>query len=116
MTGILPLDFCNDIQDDAISIMPIPTFSYNHRLSVWRDYRLQLHCCRCEQRSTSIAVAGLIRWHGDQTFAEILSRLRCMFCRQRPTFISLVSMAASDTVTKHGGGWSITLTAEDATG
>jgi hypothetical protein len=94
--------------------MPIPTFSYRHRLSVWRDYRLKMHCCRCEQRSTSIEVAGLIRWHGDKTFAEIVRRLRCMFCRQRPTFLSLVPMSASDTAMKHGGSWSIMLTVEGA--
>lgn len=96
--------------------MPVQKFSYNHRLSVWRDYRLEMHCCRCEQRTTSIEVKGLIRCHGDRTFAEILSRLRCMFCRQRPTFVSLCSMTAGDTAVKHGGGWSLILTAEDATG
>lgn len=96
--------------------MPVQKFSYSHRLSVWRDYRLEMHCCRCEQRSTSIEVRGLIRWHGDRTFAEILSRLRCMFCRQRPTFVSLCSLAAGDTGVKHGAIWSLVLTPDHATG
>jgi hypothetical protein len=64
--------------------------------------------------NTTIQVAGLIRWHGDKTSAEIVRRLRCMFCRRRPTFPSLVPMSASDTAMKHGGGWSIMLTVEGA--
>ncbi len=96
--------------------MPLQKFSYRHRLSVLRDYRLEMHCCRCEQRSTSIEVRGLIRWHGNRTFAEILSRLRCMFCRQRPTFISLCSATMSDTTAKQGASWSLVLTVENATG
>jgi len=96
--------------------MPVQKFSYHHRLSVWRDYRLEMHCCRCEQRSTSVEVKGLIRWHGDRTFAEILPRLRCMFCRQRPTFVSLCSLTTNDATVKHGGVWSLHLTAGHATG
>jgi hypothetical protein len=96
--------------------MPVQKFSYNHRLSVWRAYRLEMHCCRCEQRSTSIEVKGLIRWHGDRTFAEILARLRCMFCRQRPTFVSLCSIAADDTAMKNGASWSLVLTPEGVSG
>ncbi len=69
--------------------MPPAKFSRHHRLSVWRDYRLHMHCCRCEERTTYIEVAGLIRWHGDKTFTEILRRLRCMHCKGRPTFIFL---------------------------
>lgn len=84
-------------------------FSHNHRLSVWRDYRLQMHCCRCEQRSTHIDVAGLIRWHGDKTFAEILPRLRCMFCKQRTTFLSLVAVTQRDAGDMQGSTWSLLL-------
>lgn len=94
--------------------MPVQNFSYRHRLSVWRDYRLEMHCCRCEQRTTGMEVAGLIRFYGDKTFAEIIRRLRCMFCKQRPTFIALCSMATSDAGEKHGARWSLILTAECA--
>jgi len=115
-------EYCRLISVTAIKMMailrgshmPVPTFSYLHKLSVWRDYRLQMHCCCCHQRNTTIQVAGLIRWHGDKTFAQIVRRLRCTFCRQRPTFLALVPMSASDTTMKHGGGWSIMLTAEGA--
>jgi hypothetical protein len=118
--GIMPLDFCNGNQDDDDPSqghsMPVQNFSYGQRLSVWRDYRLEMHCCRCEQRTTSIEVKGLIRWHGDRTFAEILSRLRCMFCRQRPTFVSLCSGTAGDAAVKHSASWSLVLTADNITG
>lgn len=89
--------------------MPVQNFSYRHKLSVWRDYRLEMHCCRCEQRSTSIEVRGLIRFYGDKTFAEILARLRCMFCRQRPTLISLCSIAAGDSHQNLTASWSLVL-------
>ena len=94
--------------------MPVQKFSYNHRLSVWRDYRVEMHCCRCEQRSTHIEVAGLIRWHGDKTFSEILPRLRCMFCKQRPTFLFLAAMTEHDAGAIQGSAWSLLLACEGA--
>ncbi len=84
-------------------------FSHFHKLSVWRDYRLQMHCCRCEQRSTYIEVAGLIRGHGDKTFAEILPRLRCMFCKQRPTFLSLAALTQRDAGDMQRSTWGLLL-------
>jgi hypothetical protein len=68
-----------------------------------------MHCCRCEQRSTHIDVAGLIRFYGDKTFAEILPRLRCMFCKQRPTFLSLAAVAQRDAGDMQGSTWSLLL-------
>jgi hypothetical protein len=93
--------------------MPPAKFSHNHRLSVWRDYRLHMHCCRCEQRSTHIEVAGLIRWHGDKTFTELLPRLRCMFCKQRPTFLSLAPNVVRDAGETQGATWSLVLMTDD---
>jgi hypothetical protein len=89
--------------------MPPAKFSRHHRLSVWRDYRLHMHCCRCEQRSTHIEVAGLIRWHGDKTFTELLPRLRCMFCKQRPTFLSLAPNIVRDAGETQGATWNLVL-------
>jgi hypothetical protein len=95
--------------------MPAQKFSYNHRLSVWRDYRLEMHCCRCDQRTTGMEVAALIRWHGDKTFEEIVRRLCCGFCRRRPTFLALTSNASSTAAEKHGARWCLILTDECAT-
>jgi hypothetical protein len=30
-----------------------------------------------------------MRWHGDHTFAEIVTRLRCKYCRKKPASVHL---------------------------
>jgi len=50
-----------------------------------------------------------MRWHGDKTFAELLPRLSCMFCRQRPTFLSLAPNIVRDAGDTQGATWSLVL-------
>jgi hypothetical protein len=66
-----------------------PTFLLSHKLSTWPECFLEIRCERCEQRRLTIAVKGLMRWYGDRTFREIISRLRCKYCRRRPAVIHL---------------------------
>ncbi len=58
-------------------------------LSDWPDCVLEIRCHLCGGRSSQCAVKGLIHWYGDRTFAEILKRIRCKFCRRRPAPVYL---------------------------
>jgi hypothetical protein len=86
-----------------------PKFLYSHTLSLWPDCYLEMHCHRCEQRSAVIQVKGLLRWYGNRTFAEILSRLRCQFCRRRPSAVSLISERGEDASTTQPARWTLPL-------
>ena len=68
-----------------------PPFRLGQRLSDWPDCCLELHCCRGQP---VFPVRLLIRDHGDRTFAEVLTKLRCKQCRKPPAR----STSAPDTV------------------
>lgn len=71
------------------SLMHPPKFLPDHRLSDWPECVLEIRCRICGGRSASCAVKGLIRWYGDRTFAEVLARLRCKYCRKKPAPVYL---------------------------
>ena len=115
--GILPLEICNDNQDDCLPLMSVssmhpPRFLQSHMLSDWPECFLEIRCRWCEQRSMTIAVKGLMRWYGNKTFAEILSRLRCKFCRRRPSAVFLSTMRPGDPAATQRGQWTIVLVRE----
>jgi hypothetical protein len=90
-----------------------PRFLYSHRLSDWQECCLQMHCRLCEQRSAVMQVKGLMRWYGNRTFAEILSRLRCQFCRRRPSAVFLKTIRSADSNAAQGDQWTLDLVRAD---
>ena len=57
-------------------------------------------------------VKGLMRWYGNKTFAEILSRLRCQFCGRRPSAVLLSAMRPGDEGAAQAGQWTLVLVRE----
>lgn len=72
-----------------------PRFLQSHMLSDWPECFLEMRCRWCHQRSMTVAVKGLMRWYGNKTFAEVLSRLRCKFCRRTPASVCLLASKRS---------------------
>ena len=58
-----------------------PPFRPAQLLSDWPDCQLELHCCA---GTTIYPVRLLAARHGDRTFADLLTRLRCKRCRRPP--------------------------------
>jgi hypothetical protein len=52
----------------------------------WPACRLELNCCRGQ---SVLPVRLLLRDHGDRTFGQVLSRLRCQKCRKPPAPVYL---------------------------
>jgi hypothetical protein len=63
-----------------------PPFRLDHRLSDWPACSLELQCCK---GATLYPVRLLRQGHGDQTFWEILRRLRCKSCKRPPAPVYL---------------------------
>ena len=53
----------------------------------------------------TIAVKGLLRWYGNRTFAEVLSRLRCKYCRRSPAAVYLHAAQNSAAGGKPAAHW-----------
>ena len=89
-----------------------PEFRLTHRLSDWPECWLHVHCHgpRCNGRSATPAVKLLrARCPGDPPFSEVVARLRCEMCGQRP---APVFLCASPHRTALGGpapGWTVEL-------
>jgi hypothetical protein len=66
-----------------------PRFLISHLLSDWPECFLEIRCRPCGDRSSQCAIKGLIRWYGDRTFAEVLARIKCKYCRKRPARVYL---------------------------
>lgn len=66
-----------------------PQFLLSQLLSDWPDCILEMRCVRCNGRSMTCAVKGLMRWYGNCSFAVLLSRLKCKFCRRAPSPVYL---------------------------
>jgi hypothetical protein len=61
-----------------------PAFSVSHRLSDWPECVLELNCPKPAGRMVQYPVRLLAQRHGNLTFAELLPKLRCKCCGQRP--------------------------------
>ena len=88
-----------------------PPFRPDHRLSDWLDCSLEL--CRCKD-TTVYPVRLLVAQHGNRTFEQVLSRLRCQRCGKKPAPVYLCAGSR-----RHSGGaaadWAIELVAEPRT-
>jgi len=89
-----------------------PRFLRTHLLSQWPECSLEIGCRRCETRTMTIAVKGLMRWYGNRSFADILDRLRCKYCRRRPTTVRLHAMRGNDAVSDALTSWSLQIVSE----
>jgi hypothetical protein len=78
----------------SVTSMHPPPFLVSHMLSAWAECSLEIYCERCERRRMTIAVKGLTSWYGNRTFAEVLSRLRCKYCRRSPAAVYLYASQA----------------------
>ena len=86
-----------------------PHFTPQQRLSDWPQCIVELRCCTGIH---PIPVRMLLAKHGDLTFAELISKLRCSKCRKPAAPIYL---NASNHRTHCGGpppDWSIELRPE----
>jgi hypothetical protein len=86
-----------------------PTFLESQHLSDWPDCFLEVRCNRCIGRSSVSPVKGLLRWHGDAPFAEVLKRLKCKYCRHTPTFVYLCASQVRTACMGQPTGWAIEL-------
>jgi hypothetical protein len=66
-----------------------PPFRPEHRLSDWPDCSLELHCCNCCKGVTVYPVRLLAKQHGNRTFGQLLSQLRCKDCGGKPAPVYL---------------------------
>ena len=84
-----------------------PPFRPHQRLSDWPGCILELHCCK---GTTRYPVRLLASRHGDCTFAQVLGRLRCGQCHNKPAPVYLCAGHR-----EHAGGappdWAIELVA-----
>lgn len=85
-----------------------PDFHTSHLLSDWPNCFLEAHCFRCMRRRSVSSIRSLMREHGNVSFTELLSRLKCRFFLGKPT---LVHLCASQVRTCMGPptGWAIEL-------
>ncbi len=86
-----------------------PRFLQSHLLSDWPECFLEMRCRWCHERRMAVAVKGLMRWHGNKTFAEVLARLRCKFCRRTPASVRLLASKPSGEDSA-ATGWTLELT------
>jgi hypothetical protein len=66
-----------------------PPFRPNHRLSDWPDCHLEMHCSGCNGRTVITPIKLLIAHHGNVQFADLLPKLRCSKCQNRPAPVFL---------------------------
>ena len=66
-----------------------PMFRLQQRLSDWPDCHLELRCEGCRGRVTVPSVKLLLGQLGDVTFDDLVPRLRCQHCRNKPASIYL---------------------------
>jgi hypothetical protein len=82
-----------------------PPFRLAQRLSDWPACSLELQCCK---GVTIYPLRLMIRQRGDETFAKVLSKLRCKQCGKPPAPVYLCAGHRS-----HTGGappdWAIEL-------
>lgn len=93
----------------AGTVMHPPAFLMSHMLSDWQECFLEVKCERCMGRSSLSSVKGLMRWHGNASFGEVLNRLRCKFCRRKPTFVYLCASRFRTAYKESPAGWAIEL-------
>jgi hypothetical protein len=87
-----------------------PRFLLSHFLSDWPECFLEFRCERCGERSSTIAVKGLQRWYGNLPFADLLARLRCKYCRKKPTSVYLCASQHRTARMGPSPDWAIELT------
>ena len=73
-----------------------PPFRLTQRLSEWPDCRLELNC----SAAPVLPVRLLAQDRGDQTFAAIVTRLRCSKCG-RPPGRSICAQDTANTIMAH---------------
>ncbi len=63
-----------------------PPFRFEHKLSDWPACILELRCCK---GTVKIPVKLLIVQQGDQTFRQVVNKLRCNQCGKPPAPVYL---------------------------
>jgi hypothetical protein len=89
-----------------------PKFLRTHLLSQWPECSLEIGCRRCETRTMTIAVKGLMRWYGNRSFADILDRLRCKYRRRRATTVRLHAARADEVAPNALTSWCLQIISE----
>jgi len=99
---------CSPEPSYAATMHP-PQFSTSQKLSDWPECRLEVRCT-CSEWSVLYPVRMLIEQHGDQTFDDLLLKLRCSKCRRRSGSVHLIAGQARRVEPGRLPSWSVELT------
>jgi hypothetical protein len=89
-----------------------PAFLMSHMLSDWQECFLEVKCQRCRGRGSLSSVKGLMRWHGNASFSAVLNRLRCKFCKRKPSFVYLCASRSRTAGEGCQADWALELLAQ----
>lgn len=70
--------------------LPLAAISEQDLLSNWPECRLEIRC-PCSEWSVLYPIRMLIERYGDQTFDNLLLKLRCSKCRKRSASVHLIA-------------------------
>jgi hypothetical protein len=87
-----------------------PAFRTDQKLSDWPECHLELQCATCSGRSAIYPMKLFIKLHGNAKFSDLLQKLLCKQCGNRPSAVYLC--ASPQRQGGHGGprpDWAIQL-------